>query len=200
MILKASPRPYIMFGITGLGIPFCAALYFNHQSLADLVTLFFNIRFPLLDMVLLFYIWLSFFKITVSDDKISYRTMFAGTQCMKRSELKKYKFVHTDYDKMENRTKPPFVLHLISKVKGQKPIEINLPVFDAKQFRAFLDILDRDIQANQQWRTRTKFGLLLENRTKDNDRFGRRRWLSYAKSRPSTSWVDNRHMVESRAC
>lgn len=143
--LKASPKVYIIFGLIAW-IPSFLAIPKLIEHPVFPTGLYYSIF-----ATLIFYAWLSAFKLTVKEEQIIYRTLIGGNKTINRKNISRYKITVGDYSDTD-RLKP-FVRLSVYSLEEKKPIlEINLKVFDRKKMRAIFDILDADIAKNKNFR------------------------------------------------
>ena len=139
-VFLASKAAYItlvgMFGGLSSVSLFCAV--FLHPTFWTAVTIFF---FPLAISAA----WLQYFRIVLSDESITYRTLFAGTANLRWNEIATAE-MRVGYLRNEpgGLFRPPFRLILNSKDQGKSDIIINVKMLS----RVDLSDLIQTVKAN----------------------------------------------------
>jgi hypothetical protein len=101
------------------------------------------------------FLWLWRFAIEVTQDAISYRTLWSGTRTLGFSDIRKAA-VEMGAKEYEDRSRPTIRLALYTlKESGQEPIDINMKVFEREDVQLLLEHfgLDRnDLSIVRRWR------------------------------------------------
>lgn len=93
---------------------------------------------------LLFIIWLSFFKVTVTEEVISYRTLFGGTKSIRFDEIQKVQILF-GWFKYSDRFKPMRRIAIEPIDSQRKIIYINMKVFSIKELNKLFDIMEKKL-------------------------------------------------------
>src|SRR5690242_13762015 len=111
--IKAGRHAYITFGSIWGALSIIG--FFNSPEHLNL--LIHNTLLPLIG-VIPFYIWLLFFKISISDSTISYRCLLGSTKIINRNSIIKYEIKVGELETLHDRIKPFIRLKIF--VTGKK--------------------------------------------------------------------------------
>jgi hypothetical protein len=145
IILKAQGKVYFVFGaISGLPLLFLLWVLYKTQSHGTLDAGLLKIIVAWIFASAIIFLWLMFFRIEMSDEGISYRTIWKLGRAasltfseIDKAEIKIGVFKYTD------RFKPTVRLELKPKPGVKKlPLIINLKVFPANDLKKVFTILD----------------------------------------------------------
>ena len=138
LCFRARSSSYIGVGITGIPFIIClvAVLYRGFKGYDFWQPIMISLMLPAL-----IFFWLRTIKLTLTDDSITYRTLFRGTSSLGCFEIGKVE-VQIGYGKSTSGFSPPFRMHFVPKPFVKKrPIVVNMYVFsreDLAQIREFV--------------------------------------------------------------
>lgn len=83
--------------------------------------------------------WIASFRIVLGPDTFSYRTLFSGTQCVRREDVSSARF---EYKSREDRIAPLYQLVIRLRSESQESeriMRINAKVFSLQDLRLIMD-------------------------------------------------------------
>lgn len=138
--MKACRTSYVTFIII-CGIPlflgYLVAYKYNDLSAWKIVLLW------LLAMIL-FVIWLSFFKVIVTEEGIYYRTLFGGTKYIRFDEIQRVQILF-GWFKYSDRFKPMHRIAIEPNDTKKRVIYINMKVFSKINLNNLFDIMEQKL-------------------------------------------------------
>jgi len=141
----AAPSAYVVFGALEVFALFAVAFFAlrTHLRWIDVLSI------VALPTVLL--VWVSAFRIEVSNGVLQYRTLFRGTRSIALSSIADARTAITPQAPLG----PFFRLTICaSSDAGAKPIVINMKVFSMKDIDRLIDILGPKFNGSRPWRSR----------------------------------------------
>lgn len=140
LLLRACPSAYIVF-IVITGFPLLLsiiAMYKKYDpSLWALILV-------LIFIMLLSIIWLRVYKVILSDDSITYYSLFGGCKTIKILDIENIRVIFGGY-KYPHIFRPMFSLIIWPISLSKKPIFINVKVFDKQGISELVRIIELKI-------------------------------------------------------
>jgi hypothetical protein len=87
-------------------------------------------------------LWLSAFRLTLSNETITYRRLLGGTKSLPLADIRSAQILIGSFD-MSDRFKPTLRLTLWSRGNDNPPLVINMRVFAAERIDRVLEQLER---------------------------------------------------------
>ena len=132
---KTRKTVYIIWSI----IPGCLAVSYFYLSIKQPQLILVSLL--LLGLIILFFIWFKFFKVTLTNEKMIYRTLFGGRNELFWKDIDYAKF-ESGRNKHSSFNTPLFRLKLKRKqITQEKDININLMMFNEKDIDLLLSIM-----------------------------------------------------------
>jgi hypothetical protein len=141
LCLRASGSSYVVFGLMG-GVPLLLSLFIAQYREA----MFWQASVLCFLVTAVFFVWLASFRLELSENIISYRTLFGGSCSLQLNEIAKVEIKAGSFD-YSDRLKPTIRL-IITPIPSvmKPPIVVNMKVFRREDMSELLERLNSKLR------------------------------------------------------